>query len=94
MTLSRTPAANLRSVALVGFMVCDLLGIVALFWSVTTLKHFCGTEFLSSHEKPFADESPGFRTFLKVYGHRAVRFGDVSPAEPCYFRDFGIVLST
>jgi hypothetical protein len=94
MTFSRALAANLRSVALVGFMVRDLLAIVALFWSVTTLEHFCGAGFSSSHKKPFADESPGFGTFLKVYDHRAVRFGDVSLAEPCYFHDVGIVLST
>ena len=86
-------ATDLWSVALIGFVVRDLVAVVTLFGTFSTFKHVCGARLPSSHEKSFTDESPSFRTFLEVYDHRAVCLGDVSPAEPCYFRYLGVVLS-
>jgi hypothetical protein len=60
MTFSRTLAADLRSVALVRFVVRDLLAVVTLLGTVTTFKRLRSAGFSSSHKESFVDKSPSF----------------------------------
>ena len=64
-----TSAANLWSVALIGFVIRDLLAIIALFWAVPAFKRLGGPGFSSGKEEPFVDEPPCFRASFEVNNH-------------------------
>jgi hypothetical protein len=92
MTFSCTLAAGLRSVALVRFVVRDLLAVVTLFWAFTTFKHSCGARLPSGTKNPSPMNRLASERF-EVYDHRAVCLGDVSLAELCYLCNFGVIFS-